>query len=77
MSLMAFDNPGVSPSADRLIATNSAEVVARREAAAKVGKDQDCTVTISVPIRSGIQQEKKCEARNDRGGDFRYRQGAG
>lgn len=54
MSLMAFDSPEswlrVS-TADQLIAANKEAVTACREAAAKAGKEQRCTITVAAPAQ--------------------------
>ncbi|MCZ7859576.1 DUF6118 family protein [Agrobacterium salinitolerans] len=49
---MAFDSPESwyrVLSADQLVETNKTEVAACREAAAKAGKDQKCTITVAAP----------------------------
>jgi hypothetical protein len=54
MSLMAFDSPEAwqrVSAADQLIEANRAEVAACREAAAKAGEDQLCTVTVKAPVQ--------------------------
>lgn len=54
MDLMAFDSPEAWNrvwSADQLIVANKAEVAVCREVAAKVGKDQKCTITVTPPTR--------------------------
>jgi len=52
MDLMAFDSPESwyrVLSADQLVEANKAEVAACREAAAKAGRDQQCTITVAAP----------------------------
>lgn len=52
MDLMAFDSPESwyrVLSADQLVEANKAEVAGCREAAAKAGEDQKCTITVAVP----------------------------
>jgi len=52
MSLMAFDSLDSwqrVAAADQLIAANKEAVTACREAAAKTGKEQRCSITVPVP----------------------------
>jgi len=54
MSLMAFDSLESwqrVAAADQLIAANKETVAACREAAAKAGKAQRCTITVAAPVR--------------------------
>lgn len=54
MSLMDFASTADFrrvATADQLIEANKAEVAACREAAAKAGEDQQCTITVAVPVQ--------------------------
>ena len=59
MSLMDFASPEDwrrVAEADQLIEANKAEVAACREAAAKAGKDQRCTITVPVPAPAPVRR---------------------
>lgn len=59
MRLMAFDSSTSwdrVAAADQLIEANKAEVAACREAAAKAGKDQRCTITVAVPAPAPVRR---------------------